>query len=96
MPGLSAPADVNSSRSLLNIRGVSNFESSEDRASRRRINAENMYRNSVAVPESMVHFSDLIHKQDRISQKEEKELGSKTQEEIRLQNLYDSLVLNLN
>jgi RNA polymerase sigma factor (sigma-70 family) len=95
MPGLNRLTEQ-SPRSVLRAPGVTQFEAPETRESRRKINGENMYRNSPAVPESMVQFADLIHKQDRITHKEEKELGSKTQEAIRLQNLYDSLVIKLN
>eukprot|EP00977_Amphora_coffeiformis_P024077 scaffold15034_cov181-Amphora_coffeaeformis.AAC.9 len=66
-------------------------ETTKIRKKRRKENGEAMYRNSASVPDSMVQFADEIHNEDRISRQEEIELGSKTQEAVRLQLLYDSL-----
>jgi RNA polymerase sigma factor (sigma-70 family) len=65
------------------------------RRNRRKVFGENLYKMSASVPDSMVQFADQIHREDRITHKEELELGSKTQEAIRIQNLYDSLVKKL-
>lgn len=70
-------------------------DSAKARKSRKKENGEAMYRNSNSVPDSMVQFADEIHQEDRISRKEEIELGEKTQEAIRLQRLYDNLEENL-
>jgi RNA polymerase primary sigma factor len=66
-------------------------ESPEARKSRRKAAGEQMYKASASVPDSLIRFSEEIHKEDRISRAEEVELGEKTQEAIKLQNLYDKL-----
>lgn len=71
-------------------------ESAEARKKRRKESGEAMYKNSAVVPDSLVRFAKEIHEQDLITSVEEKELGEKTQEAIRLQNLYDNLELKLN
>ena len=58
---------------------------------RRKIYGETLYKKSPSVPDSLVQFSEEVHQQERISRKEEIELGEKTQEAMRLQNLYDVL-----
>jgi DNA-directed RNA polymerase sigma subunit (sigma70/sigma32) len=50
-----------------------------------------MYKSSASVPDSLVRFANEIHLEDRITPKEEVELGEKTQEAIRLQSIYDNL-----
>ena len=54
-------------------------------------NSETMYKNSAAVPDSMVDYTQEIHAISRVTPKEEKELGTKTQEAIRLQQLHGDL-----
>lgn len=66
-------------------------ETDEARRKRRKENGEAMYKNSATVPDSLVQFADEIHKESRITRAEEIELGEKTQEAIRLQNLYENL-----
>jgi RNA polymerase primary sigma factor len=66
-------------------------ETEAERKRRKKEQGEAMYRNSASVPDSMVQFADEIHQEDRISRTEEIELGTKTQEAIRLQHLYTSL-----
>ncbi|KAL3921797.1 MAG: hypothetical protein SGILL_002557 [Bacillariaceae sp.] len=66
-------------------------ESSKAKKKRRQENGETMYRNSASVPDSLVRFANEIHTVDRISPKEEVELGEKTQEAIKLQKVYDGL-----
>ncbi len=67
----------------------------KSRKNRRRMNGEIMYKNSASVPDSLVKFAHEIHEEDRITHLEERELGEKTQEALRLQNLYDNLVAQL-
>lgn len=57
--------------------------------------SDQMYDTSVNVPESLIQFCDEIHKISRITPAEEIELGSKTQEAIRIQNIYDDLYTKL-
>jgi DNA-directed RNA polymerase sigma subunit (sigma70/sigma32) len=62
---------------------------------RTQINGKEMYKTSVSVPDSLIQFANEIHEVDRITPKQEIDLGEKTQEAIRLQNIYDRLVANL-
>lgn len=66
-------------------------ETEEKKKKRRKANGEMMYKTSASVPESLVQFAGEIHEIDRITPKEEKILGEKTQEAIRLQTIYDGL-----
>jgi RNA polymerase primary sigma factor len=66
-------------------------ETSESKAKRKTTNGETMYKTSACVPDSMVQFANEIHQIDRITRKEEIDLGEKTQEAIRLQSLYSKL-----
>lgn len=54
-----------------------------------------MYKSSAAVPDSLVNFANQLHHIDRITPSEEVELGEKTQEAIKLQKIYDRLVVKL-
>lgn len=67
------------------------IESAEAKAKRKNYNGAYMYKNSASVPDSLVRFANEIHVVDRITAKEEKELGAKTQEAIKLQAIYDRL-----
>lgn len=67
-----------------------------ERKKRRQVNGEAMYKTSASVPESLVRFASEIHKIDRITPKEELELGELTQEAIRLQGLHDDLTAQFN
>lgn len=58
---------------------------------RREIHGQAMYKNSAACPDSLAHFAWEIHSEERITRKQEIELGELTQEAIRLQTLYDTL-----
>ena len=61
-------------------------------SARRRANSMAMYKGSASVPDSLVAYTKEIHDAtQRITPAEEKELGAKTQEAIRLQNTYTSL-----
>lgn len=61
----------------------------------RKYTGEFMYKGSASVPDSMTQFAEEIHRVDRITPKEEKVLGAKTQEAVRLQRLYDNLTERL-
>ena len=58
---------------------------------RRQTNSEAMYRKSASVPDSLCDYAHEIHAISRVTPKEEKELGTKTQEAIRLKQMYDDL-----
>jgi len=53
--------------------------------------ANEIYNNCASVPDSLLQFVGEIHKEDRITAADEVSLGGKTQEAIRLQNLYNDL-----
>ena len=75
---------------------LSSRENTEKQAkTRRKLNGEALYQGSNSVPESLVQFANEIHDIDRITPKEEKELGAKSQEAIRLQNIYENLATKL-
>lgn len=61
------------------------------RLRRRRANSESMYRRAASVPDSFMEYAQEIHAISRVTPKEEKELGTKTQEAIRLQTLHGDL-----
>lgn len=58
---------------------------------RRQVNSEAMYRKSASVPDSLLDYAQEIHSVSRVTPKEEIELGTKTQEAIRLQRMYEDL-----
>jgi len=58
---------------------------------RRQSNSENMYRKSAAVPNSLIRYAQEIHTIERVTPKEEKELGFKTQEAMKLQLMHSNL-----
>ena len=76
--------------------GKTLLDTHEQKKTRRQINGQAMYENSASVPDSLVQFANEIHTVDRITPKQELELGFKTQEAIRLQNLHDDLMAQLN
>jgi len=61
---------------------------------RTKANSEAMYASSASVPDSMISFVNQIHLISRITPLEEKELGTQTQESIRVQQLYDKLEID--
>jgi len=100
MPGLKGTG-ARSDREIAYLAGVRAVEQNsgrklkdtpDTRAKRRATNGEAMYKNSACVPDSLVQFADEIHREDRITRTEEICLGEKTQEAIRLQNLYGKLL----
>ena len=66
-----------------------------ERKKRRQRNGEAMYKTSASVPDSLVQFAGEIHSINRITPKEEIELGTLCQEAIRLQTLWDDLTQQL-
>ena len=101
MPGFAAKSDkqrayADGIRLAERRSGRKFIDTREAKQKSRKANSEAMYHNSVAVPDSMIQFADEIHREDRISRREEIELGTKTQEAVRLQNLYDVLRAKLN
>mmetsp|Transcript_8712 Transcript_8712/g.17776 ORF Transcript_8712/g.17776 Transcript_8712/m.17776 type:complete len:872 (-) Transcript_8712:3-2618(-) len=61
-------------------------------SARTKANSEAMYRGSASVPDSLIAYAEQIHRAtDRITPAEEIELGTETQEAIRLQNVYSDL-----
>jgi RNA polymerase sigma factor (sigma-70 family) len=67
------------------------IESTEAKSKRKDLNGAAMYKTSASVPESLMRFAYEIHDVERITAKEEKELGTKTQEAIKIQAVYDGL-----
>lgn len=65
--------------------------SEREEKERRKVNSEAMYQSSASVPDSLIAFTNEIHKECRITPSQEIELGNKTQEAIRLQQTYDNL-----
>ena len=104
MPGYGSQASARTGREKAFRDGIKLVEertgkkfvdTSEARKKRRQVNGEAMYKTSASVPDSLVQFANEIHKIDRITPKEEIELGEKTQEAIRLQTLHDDLTEQL-
>ena len=97
MPGFSSADTVkqrafrDSIRLIEERTGRKYIDTAEKKQQRRKVNGETMYKNSPSVPDSLVQFASEIHQEERISRKEEIELGEKTQEAIRLQHLFQSL-----
>eukprot|EP00956_Cyclotella_meneghiniana_P007481 scaffold10154_cov63-Cyclotella_meneghiniana.AAC.4 len=58
---------------------------------RRQLNSEALYKKSSSVPDSLLDYAQEIHAISRVSPKEEIELGTKTQEAMRLQTMYADL-----
>ena len=86
--------DIAETKSGKKIRSSAALEMRSSKVTKR--NSEQMYISSASVPDSLIRFVDEIHKESRISPQEEKELGSKTQEAIRIQNVYEDLENSLN
>ena len=70
-------------------------ETSKSQKRQARANGQNMYKASASVPDSLVHFANEIHHVERITREEEIQLGELTQEALRVQDVYDSLVTKL-
>ena len=96
MPGFSAESDrqraFRAGIQLAEKKSGRKFvDTPEKQSKRKRRHGEAMYRNSAAVPDSLVQFADEIHQEDRITRQEEKHLGELTQEAVRLQRIFESL-----
>lgn len=79
-------------RRLPTKRKVSRMVSSKAaKLKRRQTNSEAMYRKAASVPDSLCDYAHEIHAISRVTPKEEKELGTKTQEAIRLKQMYEDL-----
>lgn len=76
-------------------RKIRTSSSQPSEAAIRKQNSQAMYSASSSVPDSLMRFAEEIHQVSRITPAEELELGSKTQEAIRLQNLFDNLEMSL-
>ena len=58
---------------------------------RRQAKSETLYKNNASVPDSLLDYAHEFHAIFRVSPTQEKELGTKTQEAIRLQRLHGDL-----
>lgn len=58
---------------------------------RRQANSEALYKKSASVPDSLRDYAHEFHSIFRVTPSQEKELGTKTQEAIRLQRLHSDL-----
>lgn len=65
--------------------------SKSTKAHQKKFNNKALYDRSRTVPDSMKQFVSEIHREDRITRSEEIALGEKTQEAVRLTNIYDQL-----
>lgn len=100
MPGFAAETDRQRAyrdgiRLVERKTGKKIIESPEGLRSRRKANGESMYKNSASVPDSLIQFAGEIHREDRITRKEEIDLGEKTQAAMQLQGVYDKLASKL-
>lgn len=71
-----------------------NMTSGSENDGRRRSNKASiadLYAHSATVPDSLVQFTEQIHKESRITPTEEITLGTKTREAIRIQELFSDL-----
>jgi len=66
--------------------------SNTDKKKKMTKNARDMYAASATVPDSLIDFTNQIHKEERITPNDEISLGTKTREAIRILQLYDDLV----
>ncbi|KAL7510731.1 hypothetical protein ACHAXN_007651 [Cyclotella atomus] len=72
-------------------RNVSRRMSRAAKAKRRQLNSEALYKKSSSVPDSLLDYAQEIHSISRVTPSQEIELGTKTQEAIRLQKMYTDL-----
>jgi len=83
-------ANAKNPKVAASIKKALNTEASKSK--RGKVNSEAMYSSSASVPDSLIAFTNEIHKEARITPKEEVKLGTLTQEAIRLQSIYDNLI----
>ncbi|KAL7520470.1 hypothetical protein ACHAWX_005196 [Stephanocyclus meneghinianus] len=90
--GLDEYVTVKSMKMITSRRKVSRIVRSKySKLQRRQINSEAMYKKSASVPDSLLNYAQEIHAVSRVTPKQEIELGTKTQEAIRLQKMYEDL-----
>lgn len=82
--------DILLSKSGRDLSKNTNFVKVEKERAKKR-NQDQMYLQSDSVPLSLMQFVEEIHQVSRITPAEEVDLGTKTQEAMRLQRLYDNL-----
>jgi len=82
--------DILRSKSGRDLSKNTNFIKTERERSKKK-NQDQMYLQSDSVPLSLMQFVEEIHQVSRITPAEEVDLGTKTQEAMRLQRLYDNL-----
>eukprot|EP00588_Corethron_pennatum_P014433 CAMPEP_0194278380 /NCGR_PEP_ID=MMETSP0169-20130528/10429_1 /TAXON_ID=218684 /ORGANISM="Corethron pennatum, Strain L29A3" /LENGTH=526 /DNA_ID=CAMNT_0039022539 /DNA_START=215 /DNA_END=1795 /DNA_ORIENTATION=+ len=67
----------------------------QDSREEKRKSQVKMYQSYAAVPDSLIEFTSHIHAIERVTPKQEEELGLKSQEATHIQSIYDSLEKNL-
>jgi len=67
----------------------------QDSREEKRKSQVKMYQSYAAVPDSLIEFTSHIHAIERVTPKQEEELGMKSQEATHIQSIYDSLEKNL-
>jgi len=83
---------VKSMKMMTSRRKVSRIVRSKySKLKRRQLNSEAMYKKSASVPDSLLNYAQEIHAVSRVTPKQEIELGTKTQEAIRIQKMYEDL-----
>lgn len=87
--GLSIAKKSNSRQVAAKIHKALNSE--KEVLKRRKTSSEAMYSGSASVPDSLIAFTNELHKESRITPKEEVEFGTKTQDAIHVQNIHDNL-----
>ncbi|KAL7533611.1 hypothetical protein ACHAXR_005342 [Thalassiosira sp. AJA248-18] len=100
MPGFIKDAELDLQIANANLRRLPSSQhkkltrsmrSKSAKLKRRKTNSEVLYKKSASVPDSLLDYVHEIHAVERVTPKEEKELGTKTQEAIRLQKLHEDL-----
>ncbi|KAL3795024.1 hypothetical protein HJC23_006345 [Cyclotella cryptica] len=90
--GLDESVSIKSMKMMTSRRKVSRIVRSKySKLKRRQRNSEAMYKKSASVPDSLLNYAQEIHAISRVTPKQEIELGTKTQEAIRLQKMYEDL-----
>jgi len=84
-------ANVNSNRRNVATHMKKVLTSKSETKKRVKANSEAMYQSSGTVPDSLIAYANEFHQVERITPKEEAELGTKTQEAMKLQIVFDEL-----
>ena len=91
-PNLDERITAKGMRMIASHRKVSRIVRSKSAKLKRcQVNSESMYKKSASVPDSLLDYAQEIHAVSRVSPNEEIELGTKTQEAMRLQKMYEDL-----